>query len=64
MPDLLKDFLETYSFDDASVAWMKNKKKKGEGSYIYICGYIRENGCKCNNKPYRNYTKCRIHYKE
>ena len=37
MPDLLKDFLETYSFDDASSHWMANKKKKEKGIiYTYV----------------------------
>ena len=25
-------------FDEASIAWMQNKKKIGTGSYTYVCG--------------------------
>ena len=57
------NFIETYSFDDASDAWNANKKKIGQGCYKYICGYIKHNGNKCNKVRYKDYTYCNFHYK-
>ena len=34
-------------FDDASKNWMKNKKKKENGRYEYVCNYIHTNGKQC-----------------
>ena len=53
-------------FDYASKAWMANKKKIGEGSYIYICGCKTVKRTKCNNKPSISSKEgfCYIHAKK
>jgi len=38
-------------FDEASKAWMRNKKRIGEGMYAYVCGAPRQKhlgSCKRN----------------
>ena len=50
------EFEMTYDFDSASQAWMLNKKSAGNGTYHYICGFIKKDG-----KPCQNPTHCRIH---
>lgn len=59
--NLLSDFLKNYDFDASSKAWRENKIEFGQGSFKYVCGYIRKNGEKCKNKRYRDYTKCWLH---
>ena len=34
-------------FDTASAAWMSNKKKLGDCTYVYKCTYIHANGKLC-----------------
>ena len=34
-------------FDDASAAWMSNKKKLGDCTYVYKCTYIHMDGKPC-----------------
>ena len=34
-------------FDTASAAWMTNKKKLGDCTYVYKCTYIHANGKLC-----------------
>jgi hypothetical protein len=34
-------------FDDASAAWMSNKKKLGDCTYVYKCTYKHANGKAC-----------------
>jgi len=62
--------LETSSqidFDEASSAWLANKKKLGNGMYSYVCEYIHKTGSKCNNtclsdSPYcKKHTRVTIH---
>ena len=39
-------------FDEASAAWMKNKRPIGNGSYKYCCTAIYKiRRLKCKNKP-------------
>ena len=35
------------SFDDASAAWMSNKKKLVNCTYVYKCTYKHANGATC-----------------
>jgi len=50
------DFELTFDFDHASRCWRINKKQIGDGTYYYICGFIKKDG-----KPCQNPTHCRIH---
>jgi len=34
-------------FDDASAAWMSNKKKRADCTYVYKCTYKHMNGKEC-----------------
>jgi hypothetical protein len=35
-------------FDNASAAWMSNKKKRGDCTYVYKCTYTHANGKTCD----------------
>ena len=50
-------------FDEASKAWMINKKKIGDGSYTYVCGITTKQGKPCQNKPMKGKCKCSVHKK-
>ena len=45
-------------FDEASRAWNANKKKVGNGMYIYVCGTKLKNGKHCQNSQ-----ACHLHKK-
>jgi len=66
LPKVKKEELEvSIDFDDAHLCWMANKKKKGNGTYTYICSYILPNGKKCFRSPcdsYGIYSGCEKHY--
>lgn len=47
-------------FDEASRAWMQNKKRVGQ-SYIYICGKSLRNGKTCLNTRVDNQETCKRH---
>lgn len=49
-------------FDEASGAWMKNKKRVGQG-YVYICGATCKNGKKCVKCVSNAEVYCRVHAK-
>jgi hypothetical protein len=38
------------SFEEASAAWLANKRPIGGGWYEYICQYIHSNGKQCHKK--------------
>ena len=46
-------------FDEASRAWNANKKKTGNGCYVYVCGAQLKNGKFCQNS-----VACHIHKKK
>ena len=46
-------------FDEAHQAWMLNKKKRENGTYVYICGKPLKNGILCKNVNKKN--GCGIH---
>jgi len=48
-------------FDEASLAWMENKKKTKNGCCTYTCEHICKNGKKCNHESLRNSGLCRRH---
>jgi hypothetical protein len=50
-------------FDEASAAWMKNKRSIGYGSYKYCCTEFTKSGEKCKNKPLQDSSFCHIHKK-
>lgn len=37
-------------FDEASTAWLRNKRQIAPGYYVYTCQYIHSNGKHCTNK--------------
>jgi len=43
-------------FDEASDAWMQNKKKLPNCTYSYICGFITKKGTPCQNSQ-----NCKLH---
>lgn len=48
-------------FDEASIEWMKNKKKLEGGRYAYRCQYIHSKGEQCKkaveeSRPKRKYS--------
>lgn len=50
-------------FDEASNAWLENKKSLGNGCYKYTCIKITKTGKKCKNDSLRGCDKCRFHNK-
>ena len=52
-------------FDDAHDCWMENKRRLGNGMYVYICGKLLKNGKKCQRAQCDNNgfnSGCRMHY--
>lgn len=50
-------------FDEASKEWMKNKKKKGNGFYVYKCAHWSESKKQyCKHKVFSN-GFCKYHSK-
>lgn len=47
-------------FDEASCAWMQNKKRVGQ-SYVYICGKSLKNGKTCQNAQVDGQETCKRH---
>ena len=50
-------------FDEASKAWMANKKSTGNGSYKYICEQKTQMGEPCKREPKKGFSYCSIHVK-
>lgn len=57
-----KELEVNIDFDEASSAWMSNKKKTKNGCYIYTCEHICKNGKKCNYETLKNIFLCRRHF--
>ena len=51
-------------FDGASEAWKKNKRSRGNGTYIYICGQTTKTGTTCNKVRANGCDYCNIHSKK
>lgn len=43
-------------FDEAQQAWMANKKKLPNCTYVYVCGHITKKGTPCQNSQ-----NCKLH---
>ena len=50
-------------FDDASACWRQNKKSIGNGSYKYICPFLKKDDVNCGNTCYKNSRYCWAHRK-
>jgi hypothetical protein len=50
-------------FDEASSAWLANKKKLNNGCYQYVCGAPTLNGEFCKHKQHKNSIHCYLHQK-
>ena len=62
----LEDDASNIDFDDAHDCWMANKKKMGNGTYVYICGKPMRNGKCCQRIQCCTiglYSGCTTHYK-
>lgn len=57
------EFKVEINFDEASDAWMQNKRSIGNGMYKYCCSATTKSGVKCKNKPLSDSSFCRIHKK-
>lgn len=49
------------NFDEASKAWMQNKRKITNGCYVYRCIATTKKGEPCKCKPSQNSQYCHIH---
>ena len=52
------------NFKEASSAWLRNKKKLGQGMYKYVCGAKKRSlggSLYCRNNPGINGRRCRHH---
>lgn len=58
-----KEYEVNIYFDEASKAWMANKKTTGNGNYKYICEQITQMGEPCKREPKKEYCYCSIHLK-
>lgn len=47
-------------FDEASKAWMRNKRRWG-ASYVYRCIHICRDGLPCKNRPWKREDVCYFH---
>ena len=57
------EFEVNIDFDEASLAWMENKKKIKNGCYIYKCEHMCKNGKRCNYERVNNSVLCKRHLK-
>ena len=48
-------------FDGASEAWRKNKKSKGNGTYVYKCEHICLSGKQCIREALPDCDYCKMH---
>lgn len=48
-------------FDDASSAWLMNKKKDKNCHYRYICGALTKSGNRCAKTPGDKSPRCHLH---
>jgi hypothetical protein len=45
-------------FNEASTEWRRNKKKRENGTFSYICGMATKNGCPCQRpESHRRFHK-------
>ena len=56
-----------FDFDEASIAWRKNKNILKNGMYSYkkgkkVCSHINENGKKCRKRKLLNDEYCENHF--
>ena len=65
--DTISDLLSIYEviidFDEASEAWLANKKRQPNATYKYICLGHTKTGRSCNKKPFENSNYCSCHIK-
>tara|TARA_B100001093_G_C26774709_1_gene991786 strand:- start:392 stop:589 length:198 start_codon:yes stop_codon:yes gene_type:complete len=59
--NLLSKFLETHDFSESSRAWRKNKIELEQGTFKYVCGFIKKNNEKCRNPRRKDKLRCHIH---
>ncbi len=62
IPSQIQNEFTSEFFDEASRAWLKNKKRVG-ASYIYVCIHIKSNQTQCKNRVWKNSNFCFYHYK-
>ena len=48
-------------FDEASMAWMANKKRMGNGMYKYVCCAMTKTGKRCSRKNMKDSDHCVVH---
>jgi len=51
-------------FDDASNAWMANKRRLPNGCYQYVCGSELKSGKRCQKRPLLTEEYCVLHVKK
>ena len=52
-------------FDEAHNEWMLNKKRTKNGTFVYICGYVKPNHKLCQKGCHDKiglYSGCKTHY--
>ena len=59
--NLLGDFLKTHDFSESSKSWRKNKIELEQGTFKYVCGYIKQNNEKCRNTRKNGKIRCHLH---
>ena len=61
--ELLSIYEVNIDFDEASEAWLANKKRQSNATYKYICLGQTKTGRSCNKKPLENSNYCSCHNK-
>ena len=52
-----------FDFDEASEAWMANKRKLDNGTYVYVCQKQTKVGKECKRKCLIGKEYCKMHNK-
>ena len=59
--DSLPKYEVNIDFNEASNAWLANKKRQSNATYTYICLGETKTGNKCNKSPLQNSNYCSCH---
>jgi hypothetical protein len=56
-----KELEVNIDFDEASRAWLQNKRRLASGTYNYICGVELKDGSFCQRNPTKFSEYCHFH---
>lgn len=59
--DIVPTYEVNIDFNEASNAWLANKKRQSDATYTYICLGQTKTGNECNKPPLQNSNYCSCH---